>query len=103
MNGNRNRSMLMGVVGGYLLYLSYELLKSLIDNVPTDMPRAVSIIAIAFFTIAGIGLLVFAWKLWKKPADEQPVVIGEEENDCNSEQEQEKDKNAATNEEKAQK
>lgn len=103
MNGNRNRSMLMGVVGGYLLYLSYELLKGLIDNVPTDMPRAVSIISIAFFTIAGIGLLVFAWKLWKKPADEQPVVIGEEENDCSSEQEQEKDKNAAINEEKTQK
>ena len=52
----------MAVAGGYILYLAYELLKNLIDNVPTTMPRAVQILAIVFFAGAGAALLVLAWK-----------------------------------------
>ena len=61
----------MAIAGGYVLYLAYELLKSLIDNERTTMPRVVQILAIVFFAAAGISLLVFAWKIWKKGREDQ--------------------------------
>ena len=83
MKPNSNRSMLLGVVGGYLLYLAYELLKNLIDNVPTTMPRWVAILAITAFTGIGITLLINAWKTWKQGKEDQdknPVELeGQEE------------------------
>ena len=48
MNQNTGRSSLIAIAGGYVLYLAYELLKSLIDNAPTTMPRVVQILAIVF-------------------------------------------------------
>ena len=78
MNNNTGRSSLMAIAGGYIIYLAYELLKNLIDNVPTTMPRVVQILAIVLFAGAGIALLVFAWKIWKKgreDQDENPVDL----------------------------
>ena len=72
----------MGIVGGYLIYMAYELLKNLIDNVPTTMPRFVQILFIVLFTGIGIALLVYAWKVWKKGREDQdqnPVDIEEKE------------------------
>lgn len=72
----------MAIAGGYVLYLAYELLMSLIDNERTTMPRVVQILAIVFFAAAGITLLVFAWKIWKKGREDQdqnPVDIGTQE------------------------
>ena len=84
MNRNRNagRSGIMGVAGGYLLYLAYQLLKNLIDNVPTTMPRWVAILSITVFTGIGVTLVIYALKLWKKgreDQDEQPVELEEKE------------------------
>ena len=70
--------MLYGVVGGYLIYLAYELGKNLIDNVPTTMPRWLHILAVAAFAGIGVTLLVFARKMWKKgreDKDENPVDL----------------------------
>ena len=70
--------MLYGIVGGYLLYLAYELAKNMIDNVPTTMPRWVGILAVAFFAGVGVTLLVTAWKMWKKgreDRDADPVAL----------------------------
>jgi predicted PurR-regulated permease PerM len=80
MNPNNNRSMLFGVVGGYLLYLAYELLKNLIDDVSTTMPRWLHILCVVFFAVMGVLLLVFAWKFWKKGREESAedrVEIGD--------------------------
>lgn len=80
----------MAIAGGYVLYLAYELLKSLIDNAPTTMPRVVQILAIIFFVAAGISLLVFAWKIWKKGREDQdqsPVDIGPQEEKAINEEE----------------
>ena len=82
MNPNNNRSMLYGVVGGYLLYLAYELVKNLIDDVSTTMPQWLQILAAVFFAAMGVLLLVFAVKIWKKgreePAEDR-VEIGDGE------------------------
>ena len=90
MNQNTGRSSLIAIAGGYVLYLAYELLKSLIDNAPTTMPRVVQILAIVFFATAGISLLVFAWKIWKKGREDQdqnPVDIESGEGKARNEEE----------------
>ena len=66
MNPNSTRSMLQGLVGVYLLYLAYQLLKGLIDGIETTMPRWVAILAIAAFAGIGITFLIHAWKVWKR-------------------------------------
>lgn len=80
-NPNAGRSSIMAVAGGYLLYLAYQLLKSRIDNEPTTMSLAVSIIFIVLFTGIGIFLLFYAWKLWKQGREgkkEDQVIIPDE-------------------------
>lgn len=80
----------MAIAGGYVLYLAYELLRSLIDNERTTMPRVVQILAIIFFAAAGISLFVFAWKIWKKGREDQdqsPVDIGPQEEKAINEEE----------------
>ena len=89
MNNSTGRSSLFAIVGGYLIYMAYELLKGLIDNTPTTMPRAVQIIVIVLFTGIGIALLVFAWKVWKKGREDQdqnPVDLEKQEEEARSEE-----------------
>ena len=62
---SRNRAMLIAIVGGYLIYLAYELLQNLLNG-DTGMSKAVFILFITFFTIAGIGLLFYAWKVYQR-------------------------------------
>ena len=68
MNG-KNRSYLLGVVGGYLLYLAYQLFRDR-GMEDTTMTPAVRILFIVLFALTGIGLMVFAFRLWKT-ADRQ--------------------------------
>ena len=81
MNPNNNRSLLMGVVGGYLIYLAYELMRDMIGEVPSTMPKWLIIVVSVFFAATGVALLVFAWKIWRKGREEPEegrVEIGEE-------------------------
>ena len=94
MNSSTGRSSLIAIAGAYIIYLAYELLKNLIDNVPTTMPRVVQILAIVLFAGAGIALLVFAWKIWKKgreDQDENPVDLTEQNDEAINEEETHKD------------
>ena len=68
-NPNTGRSSIFAIVGGYLIYMAYEILKGMIDRIPTTMPRAIQILVIVLFTAIGITLLVFAWIAWKKGRD----------------------------------
>ena len=89
MNPNMNRSMLMGVVGGYLIYLAYELIRDMINGVATQMPKALTIIVAVLFAGIGAGLVVFAWKLWKKGREgreEDRTEIPEEESGSEEDQ-----------------
>ena len=74
----KNRSYLMGIAGGYLIYIAYELFANRNDQ-NTTMSPAARIAFIVFFILVGIGLLVFAFRLWfagnkaeKEKKDEQP-------------------------------
>ncbi len=69
MRNEKIHSTLLGVVGGYILYLAYQLFEKYRAGTK-EMPDAVFIAAIIFFTIAGIGTLIFAWKTWRKATKE---------------------------------
>ena len=74
MNSSTNRSMLYGIVGGYLLYLAYELAQNMINDVATTMPRWVGILAVISFAGIGVTLLVYAWKMWKKGREDKDAT-----------------------------
>ena len=79
----KNRSYLMGIVGGYLIYLAYQLYETIGDT-NTTMTMPVRITFIAFFVLAGIALLVFAFRLWfaadKEEKENKPEQAQENEN-----------------------
>jgi predicted PurR-regulated permease PerM len=82
MKQSTNRSLLYGLVGGYLLYIAYELLQNRINNVPSTMAPWLAILFIVLFTGIGITLLVYAWKIWKQGREDQdqnPVDLTEAE------------------------
>ena len=82
MNPGTGRSSIFAVVGAYLIYLAYGLLKDMINKVPTSMSQIVQILFIVFFTGVGITLLFFAWKVWKKGREDQdsnPVDLERQE------------------------
>ena len=89
MNPSTGRASLFAVAGGYVIYLAYELLKNLIDNVPTTLPRWLQISVIILFAGAGGALLFFAWRIWKKgreDQDENPVDLDTQEDSAKSEE-----------------
>ena len=88
MNPNTGRSSIFAVVGGYLIYMAYEILRDMINDVPTTMSRFLRILVIVLFTGIGITLLFFAWKFWRKGREDQdknPVDLEEQEEKANNE------------------
>lgn len=83
MNG-KNRSYLMGIVGGYIIYLAYKLYQSMGDP-EAGMSTGMRIFFIVFFTLAGIALLVYAVILWKNAGKEnEKQESPEDENNLKS-------------------
>ena len=79
-------------MGGYLLYLAYEVLQNRIKNVPSTMAPWLAIVFIILFTGIGITLLVYAWKIWKQgrvDQDQNPVDLTETEAGTTAEPEEE--------------
>ncbi|MBE5803571.1 MAG: hypothetical protein E7316_03565 [Clostridiales bacterium] len=64
MKNQNTHALLLTLVGGYILYIAYQLLDGLLAG-KDEMPLAAAIAAIAVFVIGGIGVLIYAWKLWR--------------------------------------
>ena len=70
MNGTKARSGLIGVAGGYLLYIAYQLFRDRGDP-NTTMTPAARIVFIVLFVLSGAAMLVYAWRLWKQSLKEE--------------------------------
>ena len=55
---------LVALVGGYVLYIAWQLLDNLRSGTADISPKA-AIAAIVFFTVAGIAVLVYALWIWR--------------------------------------
>jgi len=63
----------MGIAGGYLIYLAYELYRGRSDT-SSSMSPAVQVLFIVLFGILGAALIVYAVILWRRsrnPKEEQ--------------------------------
>ena len=67
---NRNRAMLMAVVGGYLIYLAYEMMRDELAG-KSSMAMWVCILCMILLGGAGIAVLVLAWKIYKTKDPEE--------------------------------
>jgi Na+-transporting NADH:ubiquinone oxidoreductase subunit NqrD len=63
-------STLLALVGGYLLFLAYQLFEKYRTGTK-EMPDAVFILAIVVFSVAGIGVIIWAWKIYRKQREEE--------------------------------
>ena len=70
MNNGKTRSSLLGVAGGYLIYLAWQLFDARNDpnTTMTTVPR---ILFIALFVLAGAALLIYAFRSWKNSEKEE--------------------------------
>ena len=67
---NRNRAMLLAVVGGYIIYLAYEMMRDELAGKST-MPMWVCILFVILLGGGGIVSLFLAWKAYRKKDTEE--------------------------------
>ena len=68
MRNEKVHATLLALVGGFVLYLAYQLLEKYLAGTK-EMPDAVFIIAIVVFAIGGISTICYAWicyQRWKR-------------------------------------
>ena len=65
MNQGKSMASLIGLVGGYLLYLAWQLLQDW-NNPDTTMSHGLMAFFIAFFAAAACAIFVYAFRLWKR-------------------------------------
>ena len=61
---NRNRAMLLAVVGAYVIYLAYEMMRDELAG-KSSMAMWVCILCVVLLGGAGIAVLVLAWKVYR--------------------------------------
>ena len=66
---NRNRAMLLALVGGYVIYLAYEMMRDELAG-KSSMAMWLCILLVILMGAAGIAVLILAWK--EPEEDEKP-------------------------------
>ena len=67
---NRNRAMLLAVVGVYVIYLAYEIMRDGLAG-KTSMAMWLCVLCTVLMGCAGTAVLILAWKVYKtKDPDE---------------------------------
>lgn len=69
---NRNRAMLLAVVGGYVIYLAYEIMRNGLEGTETTMPIWTCILFTVLLGGAGIAVLLLAWKVYRTKDPDEP-------------------------------
>ena len=82
MKNEKVHSTLLALVGGYILYLAYQLFEKYRSGTG-EMPDAVFIIAIIVFALGGLGTLYYAWSVYDKWKKAENAEKDEDELDNN--------------------
>lgn len=64
MNNHNTHSILLALVGGYMLYIAWELISRMRSGSDEMAPAAAMTFGI-LFAAAGIAVIFYAWKVWK--------------------------------------
>ena len=75
---NRNRATLLAIAGGYVLYLAYEMIRNQLNG-GSSMPDWACYLAAGFFVIAGIAVLIYAWKVFRTKDEEEKEQKSQDE------------------------
>ena len=70
MQNEKIHSIMLALVGGYLLYLAYQLFDKYRTGTE-EMPGIVFILAIAVFAAGGIGTILWAWRIYRQQRTEK--------------------------------
>ena len=62
---DRNRASMFAVVGAYLLYLAYGVLRDTANGV-SQMSATASVACAAFLALGGLGTMAWAIRLWRR-------------------------------------
>lgn len=77
---DQNRASLFGVVGVYLVYLAYEVLRDASNGV-SQMTPTTAVACAAFLTLGGLGTIAWAIRLWRGAKKAGDTNEPEEESD----------------------
>ena len=77
MKNTKAHSSLLGLVGGYLLYLAWNLYDSMAKE-ESNMAPWFNILSIIFFVLAGIGVVIYAWWDWDRVNKKEAAGESEE-------------------------
>lgn len=73
---NGAQATLFAVGGGYMMYLAYEIVRNTLNGT-SDMSMTVTVITAIIMVICGIGILLYAWHLWKLSKAEAAIKAEE--------------------------
>ena len=69
MNSKKNRASLMVVVAAYLIYTVWQLFQGRNDPETTMSPALIYLFC-ALFAVAGVGVVIYAVRLWREGREE---------------------------------
>ena len=70
MRNEKIHSTLLGLVGAYLVYMAWHLYELGREGDPS-MTAPLRILFIAVFALAGLGVMFFAWTIWRKEKEKE--------------------------------
>jgi threonine/homoserine/homoserine lactone efflux protein len=76
MKNEKTHSTLLALVGGYVLFLAYQIWDNY-RNGAGEMPDYMYIIVIILLALGGLGAIYYAWMVWRKAVSAEKA--GQEE------------------------
>ena len=73
-------SVLLAAVGGYLLYIAWQLFDKY-RNQAGEMPPALNILAVIVMTLGGLGTLYYAWTVYRQARKKEDKNTEENDQD----------------------
>lgn len=70
MKDKKTHSILLAFVGAYILYIVYMLMEKALSGA-NEMPFWAAIAFSCVFAACGVGVIIYAWRLWSQAKREE--------------------------------